>query len=88
MKKLVSVTEVEGEGIEAFMGERILVFCMNYFYEGKLVGVSSDLICLEEPHIVYETGAWTDKKYADSQKLHMPVLYIRSSAIESFGASK
>ena len=42
MKKLVNVTEVEGEGLTKLMGERVTLFCMNYIYTGKLVGVNED----------------------------------------------
>ena len=30
MKKLVEVTEVQGEGLEKLMGERVTLFCANY----------------------------------------------------------
>lgn len=88
MKKLVTVTEVEGEGLEAMLGERVLLLCMNYFYEGVLAGVNTDVVQLDDPHIVYATGDWKDKSYADRQKLHCPKLYVRIQSIEAFGASK
>lgn len=88
MKKLVEVTEVNGEGFEALMGEQVLLLCANYFYTGKLIGVNENVVCLENPSIVYETGAWTDKGYADAQKLHLKVLYIQTQMIEAFGLSK
>lgn len=40
MKKLVSVTEVSGEGLLALIGERITLFCLNYIYTGKLIVVN------------------------------------------------
>lgn len=30
MKKLVSVQEVEGQGLDALLGEEVTFFCMNY----------------------------------------------------------
>ena len=39
MKKIVNVQEVEGEGLVGLLGETITLFCLNYFYTGKLVGV-------------------------------------------------
>lgn len=36
MKKLMHVTEVDGEGIEALLGENVTFFCLNYIYHGKL----------------------------------------------------
>ena len=88
MKKLVTVTEVEGEGLESLLGERVLLLSMNYFYEGVLAGVNTDCVRLDDPHIVYETGKWNEKSYADRQKLHCPALYVRTNSIEAFGASK
>ncbi len=88
MKKLVSVTEVEGEGFEALLGERVLLLCANYFYTGKLIGVNVQYVCLEDPAIVYQTGAWSDRGYSDEQKLHTKVLYVQTAMIESFGLSK
>ena len=88
MKKLVKVEEVEGEGLLSLLGERVLLLCANYFYVGTLVGVNSDCVQLENPSIVYETGAWSNKLYQDEQKLHCPVFYVQVSAIEAFGVSK
>lgn len=84
MKKLVEVQEVEGEGLIALLGEQVLLFCLNYIYTGKLVGVNSTCVQLENPSIVYETGAFTDKKFKDAQALPHE-LYVQTSAIESFG---
>lgn len=86
MKKLVM--EVENEGLIKLMGERVILFCANYFYTGKLIGVNQDCILLEDPAIVYETGPFTDKSYKDEQKMNCPEWYVMTSAIESFGKAK
>jgi hypothetical protein len=88
MKKLVQVQEVEGEGLESFLGERILIMCAGYFYEGKLIGVNDSFVKLEDPSIVYMTGAWSDKAYSDKQSLCQKEWYIQRGLIESFGRSK
>ena len=88
MKKLVSVQEVEGEGLEALLGEKITLFCMNYFYTGKLIGVNKTCILLEDPAIVYDTGAFDKKGYADCQPLHVKIFYVQIASIESFGVLK
>lgn len=88
MKKLVKVEEVSGEGLIALMGENVILFCMNYIYSGKLVGVNDTFVKLENPHIVYSTGAFTDKKFSDAQKLNVDEHYVQLSAIESFGLTK
>ena len=83
MKKLVSVTEVEDEGLIGLMGQRITFFCMNYFYTGKLTGVNDSYVKLEDASIIYETGPLTDKIWKDAQKLPND-LYVMTSSIESF----
>lgn len=83
MKKIVTVTEVDGEGLVALMGKKVMLFCMNYIYTGTLVGVNQSCILLEEAAIVYETGAFDSKSFKDAQRLHHS-LYIQTGAIESF----
>ena len=87
MKKLVSVTEVEGEGLMSLLGQRVTLFCLNYIYAGKLAGVNETCVLLEEAAIVYETGAFTDSKWKDAQGLPSP-LYVMLGAIESFTVLK
>jgi hypothetical protein len=87
MKKLVSVTEVSGEGLEALMGERITLFCMNYIYTGKLVGVNAACVLLDDACVVYETGPLNDKIWRDAQKLPGQ-WYVQIGAVESFGLLK
>ncbi len=87
MKKIVSVTEVEGEGLIKLLGEVVTLFCLNYIYTGKLAGVNSGCVLLENASIVYETGAFDDKKWKDAQKLPND-LYVQIGAIESFGILK
>ena len=88
MMKIVEVQEVKGEGLLALIGKKVLIFCVNYIYTGKLVGVNDTFVLLEEPAIVYETGPYTTKEYKDAQKLHVNQWYVQRTAIESFGESK
>jgi hypothetical protein len=66
MKKLVE--EVQEEGLIKFLGERITLFCANYIYTGKLIGVNDDCVLLSDCGIVYETGAFTDKKWNNNDR--------------------
>ena len=84
MKKIVSVTEVDGEGLEALMGETVTLFCLNYIYTGKLAGVNDKCVLLENAKIVYETGELTSKTWTDAQPLPGN-WYVQIGAIESFG---
>lgn len=79
----VKVVEVEGEGFLALIGQRITVFCMNYIYTGKLVGVNETCIKLEAAAIVYETGELKNKVWKDAQELPND-LYIQLNSVESF----
>ena len=85
MRKIVE--EVEGEGLQALLGQRVQLFCLNYIYEGRLVGVNDSDVLLEDAGIVYETGPLGSKGWQDRQALPHP-LYVRISAIESYSLSK
>ena len=83
MKKIVSVQEVEGEGLIGLMGQRVTLFCLNYIYTGKLAGVNETCVLLEDAAIVYETGEFSSKNWKDAQPLPKPV-YVMLRCIESF----
>lgn len=83
MKKLVNVTEVEGEGLLSLLGERITLFCLNYIYTGTLVGVNDTCVRLDDAGIVYETGELKSTKWTDMQKLPHPA-YVQLGSIEMF----
>lgn len=85
MKKLVTV---EGEGLDALLGEDVLLFGMNYIYAGKLSGVNDKFIQLEDAKIVYETGSFANKGYTDAQSLPGKVWYVQLSSVESYGLGK
>ena len=87
MKKSIQVVEVENEGFLALMDEVITLFCANYIYTGKLIGINEDCVLLENPSIVYETGAFSEKNWKDAQKLPNQI-YIMKSAVECFGIIK
>lgn len=87
MKKLVEIVEVEGEGLESLLGERVTLFCAAYIYTGKLVGVNSSFVKLEDASIVYETGPLTEKSWKDAQALPH-AWYVQLTSVESFGLLK
>jgi hypothetical protein len=74
--------------LESLLGERVLLICAGYFYEGKLIGVNSTFVKLDDAGIVYLTGEWSSKEYSDIQKLHQKEWYVQRGLIESFGKSK
>jgi hypothetical protein len=83
MKKLVSVVEVENEGLNSLLGEFVTIWCLNYIYSGKLEGVNEHDILLTNAFLVYTTGPLCDKKFEDAQALPTPT-YIRTATIESY----
>ena len=87
MRKIVTVTEVEGEGLVSLLGKRTTLFCMNYIYTGTLAGVNDTCVLLEDAAIVYETGPLNTKDWKDAQALPGP-FYVQIGAIEAFGELK
>jgi hypothetical protein len=87
MKKLVKVEEVQGEGLVGLMGEQVTLFCLNYIYTGKLIGVNDTFVKIEGARIVYETGSFSDSSFKDAQSLQAD-WYVQIPAIESFGKLK
>ena len=85
MKKLI---EVENGGLLSLLDENVLIFCVNYIYTGKLIGVNDDCIQLSDAKLVYETGAFSDANYKDAQPLSTSEWFIQLAAIESFGKGK
>jgi hypothetical protein len=69
-------------------GQKITLFCLNYIYTGTLKRVYDKSILLENPAIVYETGAFNSQSYQDAQSLCVPEFYVSLNCIESFGVLK
>jgi hypothetical protein len=86
MKRIVE--EQTGQGLEALLGEYVAVWCLNYIYAGKLVGVNEHDIILSEPKVVYETGKLTDPGFSDAQELPASEWRILTACIESYGEMK
>jgi hypothetical protein len=83
----VEVIEVENEGLVSLLEQTVTLFCAVYIYTGKLVGVNATCVKLENPKIVYETGAFNNSTWKDAQALPND-LYIQTSMIEAFGIVK
>ena len=84
MKRLVEDTE---SGLESLLGQRVTFFGLNYIYTGKLAGVNDKFVLLEDPAIVYETGSFENKDWADAQDLPNE-LYVMLGTVEAFGLVK
>ena len=85
MKRLIE--EVSGDGLEGLLGARVTFFCVNYIYEGKLVGVNDQYVRLDDAGIVYETGPLNENKWRDRQPVANP-LYIMLRSVEAYTVLK
>jgi hypothetical protein len=81
----VVIKEIEGEGLSAFLGKSVTLFCGVYIYTGTLVGLNDTCAKLRAARIVYETGAFSDKAWKDAQELPTGEWYVMLQSIESFG---
>ena len=82
MKRIVE--ETGSSPLEALLGEYVQVWCLNYIYAGKLVGVNEHDIILTEAGVVYETGGLKATKFTSFEPVASPELYIRTAVIESY----
>ena len=72
-------------GLEALIGESVLLLCSNYFYHGTIAALSDTDVELSDAGIVYETGSWADEGFADRQALPGNV-FVRLQAVEAYVA--
>jgi len=87
MKRLVE--EVSGDGLEKLLGERVILLCAAYFYEGKLIGVNETDVVISDPHIVFGAGEWDKPGYGNVEAIkHADEWFIKTQSIESYGRSK
>ena len=68
------------------MANRSLL-AFNKLDDFKLWLVSNGCVLLENPSIVYETGAFSTKEWENAEKLPNE-LYVQINCIESFGIVK
>jgi len=88
-------TEIVDEtgGLELLLNKNVLLICANYFYLGKLVGVNTTCVELENATMVFDLGdtygnAFVDGKpnVKNAQKLPAGIWGVEREAIESWGA--
>jgi hypothetical protein len=66
-------------------GETVTLFCMTYFYNGKIEAVNGEDIVLTGARIVYETGSFDTNTFTNAQELCTQQWFVRKQAIESYG---
>jgi hypothetical protein len=72
-------------GLHELIGHTVTLICAVYIYAGKLVAVGPSAVKLEEGELVYETGPWDKKTWADAQRLPFKHTYVSTGMIESYG---
>lgn len=86
MKRIIESEELSG--FDAMLGETITLFCMNYIYTGKLIGVNGTHLELDKAKIVYQTGNFTSDEWKDAQPLPINPWRVQIGAVESWGILK
>ncbi len=86
-EKPVETVDIADRGLEEYLGKKVILFCMNYFYAGTLVGVNEKTVLLNDGGIVYDTGDFSANKWQDFQKLNKP-LRVFIDKIESYCEGK
>jgi hypothetical protein len=84
MKRIVNIVETTKDGLEKLLGEYVQLWCLNYIYAGKLVGVNEHDVVLAEAGVVYETGKLTDKTFKFFEPVGAPEHFVRIGMIESY----
>lgn len=80
----VPVTVEDGD-LREYLNKEVVLFCVNYIYRGKLIGVNGTNVILSNGGIVYETGDLDGTMDQDFQKFNRE-FRVRISAIESYFA--
>lgn len=78
----VPVTVEDGD-LREYLNKEVVLFCVNYIYRGKLVGVNGTNVILNGGGIVYETGDLGKSLDKDFQKFGRD-FRVRINAIESY----
>lgn len=83
MKQIQTIVEVN-DGLEALLGETVMLFCVRYNYVGKLTGVNSTCVKLTNAQMVFDTGAFVPGKYDTAEVPYNSEFYVQTAAIEMF----
>ena len=87
MKRIIEDTGAAG--LDSLIGEKVILFCGNYFYAGKLAGVNKTFVELHDAGIVYETGEFSAAGWKNFQRL-LPEgpTFVRIQWIEAYRKGK
>jgi hypothetical protein len=80
----VLMTENNEEGFLALIGKNVEIQTGLFIYAGKLIGVNSTCVKLDNAHTVFDTGDFKNKKYSDAQARENPILYVQLAGVFAF----
>lgn len=83
----VLTKNVDDSIIESYMGKKITILCVRYFYIGTLCAIDGDLIKISGARKVYELGKLETKNIESEESFNRDWV-INVNAIESFGELK
>jgi hypothetical protein len=83
IKSEAKIVEEEG-GLITLLGKTVCFHCMNYNYVGRLTGVNTADIQLDDMHVVFETGAYTGNCKKNAECITKAKGFLRLSAIEAY----
>jgi len=86
-KKAPKAVKSTGVGVARYIGQPIILKCMNYFYYGTVVEVDAFCAVIEDCYAVFETGAFDDPNFKDAQRVG-DRFNVALQSIEAFGPSK
>ena len=81
----LTLVDVPDAGFVSLLGKEIEIFESTYIYAGVLIGVNDTFLKLGNPHIIYETGSFSDSRNKDAQPLNREWHCIQINAISSWG---
>ena len=86
MKRVATFVETDKDGLDKLLGEYVELYCLNYIYCGRLIGVNDFDVCLAECQIVYETGKLSDHSgYKFAESFEQEERFVQKAHIESYG---
>lgn len=82
---MLKIVETDtNQDLESRLNKQVVFMCFNYIYTGVLTAINDKFYRITNPHIIYETGKWTDSKWKDCQSMGEDELDIMVGTFESW----
>jgi hypothetical protein len=80
-------SKATGVGVARYLGKKIILKCMNYFYYGTVREVDAFCAVIDDAYAVFETGSFEDTTFKDAQRIG-DHFCVTLQSIEAFGPSR